>query len=296
METLKMAEELIGLIAGSGLGDALAEKLADAEKIEVQTPFGDPSDKVLMGKIGQNKIAFLSRHGQGHKLCPSDVPYAANIYALKSLGVKTLIASGAVGSLREEIVPKELVIVDQFIDKTFKRQSSFFTGIAAVHCELAQPTCGRLREVILGAADELHVKTHDGGTYVCMEGPQFSTRAESLMHRNWGGDLIGMTAMPEAKLAREAQMCYCLIALASDYDCWRPHEEGKDKQTLLKEILGNLQEATANTVKLIETVLKKNDGACDESCPCRKSLELAKWTADESISDDEREKIKVLFE
>jgi 5'-methylthioadenosine phosphorylase len=129
-----------------------------------------------------------------------------------------------------------------------------------------------------------------------MEGPQFSTRAESLMHRNWGGDLIGMTAMPEAKLAREAQMCYCLIALASDYDCWRPHEEGKDKQTLLKEILGNLQEATANTVKLIETVLKKNDGACDESCPCRKSLELAKWTADDRISDDEREKIKVLFE
>ncbi|MHC4494851.1 MAG: S-methyl-5'-thioadenosine phosphorylase, partial [Planctomycetota bacterium] len=250
-----MTEELIGIIGGTGLGDALAEHITGAERHDVDTPFGRPSMAIMVGRFGKKRIAFLSRHGDGHKLSPSEVPFAANIFALKKLGVHTIIGSGAVGSLAERIVPGDLVIVDQFIDKTFRRQSSFFAGFGAVHCEMAEPTCERVGDMLLETANGINLTTHPKGTYVCMEGPQFSTRAESLMHKAWGGDLIGMTAMPEAKLAREAQICYALVALASDYDCWKPHEDGKDKQTLLKEIIGNLQAATNNCLELIKAVL-----------------------------------------
>jgi len=291
-----MPEELTGIIGGTGLGDALAAKLADAQVVQVDTPFGRPSGEILVGKMGNNKIAFLGRHGQGHKLSPSEVPFAANIFALKKLGVRTLIASGAVGSLNENIHPKELVIVDQFIDRTFGRQSSFFETVAAVHCEMAEPVCSRLKSILTETAGELEVKTHKGGTYVCMEGPGFSTKAESLMHRTMGGDLIGMTAMPEAKLARQAQMCYALVALVSDYDCWRAHEKGKSKQGLLEEIIGNLNEATENAIKLIEAVLEKNSGLVCADCVCRSSLELAVWTKPEQISKEERARLEVLFE
>ncbi len=291
-----MAEELIGIIGGTGLGDGLAEHITGARKEEVDTPFGRPSGAVLVGKFGAKEIAFINRHGDGHILSPSEVPYAANIFALKKLGATAVIASGAVGSLQEKIKPKELVVVDQFIDKTFRRQSSFFAGFGAVHCELSHPTCGRLGEAILSAAKEIDVTTHDGGTYVCMEGPQFSTRAESLMHRQWGADLIGMTAMPEAKLAREAQMCYALVALASDYDCWKEHEAGVSKQALLEEIIGNLQAATNNAIELIRVVLQKDGSLCDDSCPCRKSLELAVWMRSDVADPAKRKELGVLLE
>jgi len=292
-----MAAGLVGIIGGTGLGDALAEHIADAESCDIKTPFGKPSASIMVGRIGLNKIAFLNRHGKGHKLSPSEVPFAANIFALKKLGVHTLIGSGAVGSLREEIGPGDLVIVDQFIDKTFKRQSSFFSGFGAVHCEMAEPVCGRLRKKLLDAAERIDIKTHSAGTYVCMEGPQFSTRAESVMHQGWGGDLIGMTAMPEAKLAREAQICYVLIALPSDYDCWRPHEAAvKDKQTLLKEIIANLQTATNNCLELIKAVLESDSELVCENCHCRKSLDLAVWTDQSQISPADKEKLKILFE
>jgi len=291
-----MAEELIGVIGGTGLGDALSEDIADAEFCDIETPFGRPSTPVLVGKLGVNRIAFLNRHGKGHKLSPSEVPFAANIFALKKLGVHTLISSGAVGSLREEIGPGDLVIVDQFIDKTFKRQSSFFSSFGAVHCEMSEPVCERLRMKLLEAAKTIDIKTHSRGTYVCMEGPQFSTRAESLIHRQWGGDLIGMTAMPEAKLAREAQICYALIALPSDYDCWRPHGADKDKQTILKEIVANLQTATSNCLELIKAVLTTGSGLVFEDCQCRKSLDLAVWTDQGQITPAGREKLEVLFE
>jgi len=291
-----MAEELIGIIGGTGLGDALAERIVDVELHDVDTPFGKPSATILVGQFGKRNIAFLSRHGKGHKLAPSEVPFAANIFALKKLGVHTVISSGAVGSLAEQIAPGDLVIVDQFIDKTFKRTSSFFGGYGAVHCELADPACGRLREILIDTAKGINVTTHPKGTYVCMEGPQFSTRAESLMHKVWGGDLIGMTAMPEAKLAREAQICYALIALASDYDCWKPHESGKDKQALLKEILGNLQMATDNCLELIKAVLSSELELIGEDCHCRKSLDLAVWTDPARIEPADKEKLKVLFE
>ena len=291
-----MPEELIGIIGGTGLGDALAERLTDTQICEVDTPFGNCSASIIVGRIGKKKIAFINRHGQGHRIPPSDVPFAANIFALKKLGVHTVFSSGAAGSLREEIAPRELVIVDQFIDKTFKRLGTFFSGVAAVHCEMTQPVCGRLRKILCDTAEKIGIKTHPKGTYVCMEGPQFSTRAESLMHRAWGGDLIGMTAMPEAKLAREAQMCYAMVALSSDYDCWRPDEAAKDKQTLLKEIIANLKGATDNAIKLIEAVLQRTDEVSFEGCPCRKSLDLAVWTAQEKISTADREKLSVLFE
>lgn len=291
-----MAEELVGIIGGTGLGDVLAEHIIDSEFHDVDTPFGRPSTAIMVGKVGQKRVAFLNRHGKGHKFSPSEVPFAANIFALKKLGVHTVIGSAAVGSLREEIAPGNLVIVDQFIDKTFKRVNSFFSGFGAVHCEMAQPSCGRVREILIDAAKGIDIKTHPKGTYVCMEGPQFSTRAESLMHQSWDADLIGMTAMPEAKLAREAQICYVLVALVSDYDCWKPHEAQKNKQTLLKEIIGNLQTATNNCLKLIKAVLtSERELVCDD-CHCRKSLELAVWTDQSQIKMADEEKLKVLFE
>ena len=291
-----MADGLIGIIGGSGLGDALAEHITDPSKETLDTPFGDPSSPVLMGTIGAKKIAFITRHGLGHTLSPTEVPYAANIFALKTLGATNLIASGAVGSLKEQIAPKDLVLVDQFIDKTSKRQTSFFPEMAAVHCEFANPCCNRLRAAILESAKNIHAKTHHTGTYVCMEGPQFSTRAESIMHRQWGADLIGMTALPEAKLAREAQMCYALIALASDYDCWKPHDPSIGKQALLEEIIGNLTAATNNAIELIKAVLQSPAELCDDNCQCRKSLELAVWTKPAAHNKEQKEKLKCLFE
>ena len=291
-----MAEELIGIIGGTGLGDKLAGLITNSRNEDVRTPFGKPSGFILVGQINTRKIAFINRHGPGHILGPSEVPYPANIFALKKLGAKVVIASGAVGSLNENIAPKDLVLPGQFIDKTFKRDTSFFTGFGAVHCELAQPTCSRLRKAVLASAKKVDAKVHDGGTYVCMEGPQFSSRAESLMHKSWGGDLIGMTALPEAKLAREAQMCYALIALVSDYDCWKEHSPGAKKHDLLEEIIANLQAATNNALQLINAVLQSDEKLCSDDCPCRKSLELAVWTKPEKLDPAKRKSLDILFE
>ena len=291
-----MAQRLIGLIGGTGLGESLAARLKDVVLEDMDTPFGKPSGPILIGNLGSARIAFLARHGTGHRYNPSVVPYAANIFALKKLGVTTLIASAAVGSLQNEIEPGHLVLVDQFIDKTFRRQNTFFDSLGAVHCEFAQPCCGRLREKLMLAAEQIDAVTHADGTYVCMEGPQFSTRAESLMHRAWGADLIGMTAMPEAKLAREAQMCYGLVALASDYDCWRKHDPAMDKQGLLEEIIGNLTRATQNAVALIEKTLESDSLLCDDNCNCRKSLELAVWTDLKTIDPKTKLALAPLFE
>ncbi len=291
-----MVENIVGILGGTGLGEALSEQLSGAESVKPRTPFGKPSGEVLLGNIGSNRVAFLNRHGSGHKLSPSEIPYRANIFALKELGVRTVISSGAVGSLNEQIVPGDLVLVDQFIDKSYKREGSFFEGFGAVHCEMSEPTCSRVRGILGNKAEQIGVLTHSKGTYVCMEGPQFSTRAESLMHRFWGADLIGMTAMPEAKLAREAQMCYALVALVSDYDCWRPRKEGEDKQSLLEEIISNMEKATENCLRLIKNVLTNEKGLVFSECQCRKSLDLAVWTDQNQIDTADKEKLKILFE
>jgi 5'-methylthioadenosine phosphorylase len=286
---------MIGIIGGSGLGQAIIDQLTDVRTETVKTPFGSPSDVIRIGRLGDGEAAFLNRHGPGHCFNPSRVPYAANIFALKKIGVTTLITSAAVGSLRQDYAPKQLVLVDQFIDKTFRRQNTFFDALGAVHCEMAQPCCGRLRKRLQDAATQIHTTVHPTGTYVCMEGPQFSTRAESLMHQKWGGDLIGMTAMPEAKLAREAQMCYALVALVSDYDCWQEHHGQTDKQLLLREIIGNLNAATDNAISLIKAVLAAGDSLCKDACPCRKSLEMAVWTSPAAMDPQTKDQLSVLF-
>ncbi|UCD27909.1 MAG: S-methyl-5'-thioadenosine phosphorylase [Planctomycetota bacterium] len=278
-----MSSPRIGIIGGTGLGQAFAEQ-ARSKEITAQTPFGSPSGPIFTARWEGVEIAFISRHGPGHLLNPSKVPYRANIYALKQLGVTHIVASGATGSLREEIEPRHLVICDQVIDRTTKRESTFFDEGLVGHVEFAEPFCPILRSLLIEAGKQVDAVVHSAGTYVCMEGPQLSTVAESKMHQAWGGDLIGMTCLPEAKLAREAEICYALIALPTDYDCWRPHDPAKDRQALLTEILGHLQIATDNAIKLLRIGLPKLARQLDKPCSCREALALGIWS-DKSCVD-----------
>lgn len=285
---------VIGIIGGTGLGEKLASR-EGTERLEVDTPFGSPSGPLLRGKWFGQEVVFLNRHGEGHTYCPSAVPFRANIFALKQLGVTHIIASGAVGSLREEIQPGDLVICDQVIDKTYRRKGTFFDKGVVAHVELADPFCETLRALLLSCAGDIEAKVHEKGTYVVMEGPQFSTRAESHMHRAWGGDLIGMTCMPEAKLAREAEICYALVALATDYDCWRPVHAGGDKKALLAEIIGNLERASAAAVSLIEAAVKRIAQSAPAQCPCQDALELALWSDKSKVSRETVQSLKPLI-
>lgn len=286
---------MIGLIGGTGLGDALFGE-ARGERRWVDTPFGRPGSPVQIVEWHGQQIAILARHGEGHTLNPSQVPYRANIYALKSLGVTHILASGAVGSLREELRPRDLVIVDQIIDKTWRRPATFFDEGLAVHVEFAQPFCQTLRELLISAAGKVDSTVHPRGTYVCMEGPAFSTAAESNMHRAWGGDLIGMTAMPEAKLAREAEMCYALVALVTDYDSWRPHAPGATPQALLAEIIGHLKAATHNAIALLRATIERISGAPLPQTAAHDALQLAVWTNRDAITPAAWKRYGVLLE
>jgi len=284
---------MIAIIGGTGLGEAFAQERG-GQIIEVDTPFGPPSAPPVRYNWGGGEVLFLNRHGAGHRLSPSMAPYRANIYALKALGVKTIIASGAVGSLRQEVKPGHLVICDQAIDKTFRRAGTFYDNQLAVHVEFAEPFCPVLRRRILDQAGPVAATVHQSGTYVCMEGPQFSTRAESNLHRQWGGDVIGMTALPEAKLAREAEMSYALVALATDYDCWQPHQE-TDRQALLAEIISNLKRATENAVALIQATVKSLTESPIEDCDAFHALELAIWTDKSTVPAQEIERLHPLI-
>ncbi len=284
----------IGIIGGSGLGQALARQTTGTVH-DIETPFGPPSAPIVTTELESIPIAFLARHGRGHLLNPSSVPYRANIFALKELGVSHIIASGACGSLVEQIAPGHLVIPDQVIDKTFKRANSFFDGELAVHVDFAYPFCQRLRELLLSAAEQVDTNVHDGGTYICMEGPQFSTRAESMLHRSWGAHLIGMTCMPEAKLAREAEICYALVALPTDYDCWKPHEGDQNKHSLMKEIIGNLNTATKNAITLIRAALTRAGTLLESECEHHRALELGIWTDKNAITDPTFHKLQPLI-
>ena len=271
-----MTLPLVGLIGGSGLAQALAGELT-GKAVKVSTPFGDPSGPIIMGEIAGQPVAFLSRHGPGHVFNPSRIPARANIFALKTLGVTHVIASGATGSLQENVKPRDLVICDQVIDKTVARPNTFFDNFVA-HIEFADPFCPTLRRTLIDTAADLDATVHPEGTYVCMEGPQFSTRAESRMHRRWGAHLIGMTCMPEAKLAREAELCYALVAMVTDYDCWQPHDPDLDQQTLLMQIIGNLKAATQNTITLIRAAVPRVADIARAPCPCQSALKLAIWS------------------
>ncbi len=272
-----MTLPFIGVIGGTGLGEALS---ADdrGEVVEVDTPFGAPSSPIIVSHWGDQRVAFLLRHGPGHRLNPSQVPYRANLFAFKALGITHIIASGATGSLREEIAPGHLVLADQVIDKTYRRDNTFFDHDIAVHVEFAEPFCPALRQTLRSCRDHVATTIHDGGVYVCMEGPQFSTVAESRLHRGWGAQVIGMTCMPEARLAREAEICYALVALATDYDCWRPHPPGTHRGALLEEILGNLRLATGHAIELIRAAVTRLATTADMNCPCRDALRLGIWS------------------
>jgi 5'-methylthioadenosine phosphorylase len=292
-------DERIAIIGGSGLGNALLAQTR-GQNVELDTPFGRPSAPLVLSEIAGVPIAFLARHGIGHTLNPSQVPYRANLFALKSVGCRWVIASGAVGSLQEEIRPRDLVLVDQVIDKTYRRVGTFFDN-AAVHVEMSEPFCPVLRQIL---QDTAHATTyaasaaprvHATGTYVCMEGPAFSTRAESLLHKSWGADLIGMTAMPEARLAREAEMALALVALATDYDCWKPHTPGQSKQALLAEIISHLEAATANALALIKAALPRVWESRTQEVPAHRALELAIWSDRTKIAAAERQRLSVLW-
>lgn len=270
-----MANVKVGIIGGSGLGDALCE--GKGSTVKMDTPFGAPSDAILEAAWSGTPIAILQRHGPGHLIPPHKVNYRANVYALKAVGCTHIIASGAVGSLREEIHPRDLVIPDQAIDKTYRRAGTFFDELAA-HIELAAPFCPVLRKHLINCRSAVTCQVHDGGTYVCMEGPAFSTRAESEMHRVWGGDVIGMTCMPEAKLAKEAEIAYAMVCLPSDYDCWRPTTAELDKHELLKEIIGHLQAVTASAIALVQEAVRRFGEIAEAPSPSHNALELAIWS------------------
>ncbi|MFL5250828.1 MAG: S-methyl-5'-thioadenosine phosphorylase [Myxococcales bacterium] len=278
---------MIGIIGGSGLGEALGA-LPTGEAHRIDTPFGATSAPIVTTEIGGVPVALLARHGEGHLLNPSRVPYRANIFAMKKLGVTRILASGAVGSLREEIAPRSLVIPDQVVDRTYRRAGTFYEDLA-VHVELASPFCPSLRRALLLAGPSA-----DGGTYVCMEGPQFSTRAESELHRAWDAHLIGMTVMPEAKLAREAEICYALVALVTDHDCWRPRKADLDAHRLLEEIIGHLRAATENALGLIRRALPVVASGQGE-CGCQSALALAIWSDRAKIPREVRSKLAPLL-
>ena len=273
-----MTDTMIGVIGGSGLYQI--DGLDGAEWVKVDSPWGAPSDEIFCGEVGGVKMAFLPRHGRGHVHSPSTVPYRANIDALKRLGVTDVISVSACGSFREEMAPGDFVIVDQFIDRTFAREKSFFGTGCVGHVSLAHPTCPRLSDACESAAKSAGITVHRGGTYLAMEGPQFSTLAESKMYREvWGCDVIGMTNMPEAKLAREAELCYASVAMVTDYDSWHPHHGEVDITAIIATLQGNADKGRA-MVKGLPALL----GAEREACPhgCDRALEFAILTAPEA--------------
>ena len=263
--------------------------LTDVKSIKVETPFGAPSDEYVTGMLGDVKMLFLPRHGRGHRFTPSEVNYRANIYGMKKLGAEWIISVSAVGSMKEEIKPGHIVIVDQFFDRTKGRPSSFYGNGVVGHVEFADPVCPDLANVLYGAAKEAGATVHKGGTYICIEGPQFSTRAESKIYRSWGVDVIGMTNIPEAKLAREAEICYATVALSTDYDCWHETEESVTIEAIVAIIKANV--ATAKDI--IRKAVPAITGA--RGCKCATALKYATMTDPKTIPAKTREDLDLLL-
>lgn len=267
----------IGIIGGSGIYQM--DGLEDARWVDVDSPWGAPSDQILTGRLDGVAMSFLPRHGRGHVHSPSDVPYRANIDALKRLGVTDVISVSACGSFREDMAPGDFVVVDQFIDRTFARSKSFFGSGCVAHVGFAHPTCPRLSAACANAARAADVTVHEGGTYLAMEGPQFSTLAESRMYRDqWGAHVIGMTNMPEAKLAREAELCYASVAMVTDYDCWHPDHDEVDVAQVIATLTGNGDKAK-RMVAGLPTLLGADRAPCPHGCD--RALDMAIMTAPE---------------
>ncbi len=273
----------IAIIGGSGLYEM--EGLTDVESVDIDTPFGRPSDAITLGMLEGARVAFLPRHGQGHRFNPSHIPVQANIYALKTLGVERIISVSAVGSLKEEFEPQHLVVPNQLIDRTRNRSNTFFENDMVVHIAFADPFCAHTSHMVVHAAQDLGVNVHPGGTMVVMEGPAFSTRAESFMYRSWGADLIGMTALPEAKLAREAEICYATMAWVTDYDCWR---QGGETVTV-EMIIGNLLKNVAASKDLLRNLIPRLNGP--RECPCATALKDAIITPQDRVPAELKRKL-----
>src|SRR6266850_920839 len=262
-----MEQVRIGIIGGSGLYQM--PELTNVEEVKVNTPFGDPSDSFIIGTLENERVAFLPRHGRGHRFTPTELPFRANIYAMKLLGVERLLSASAVGSLQEKYVPLDMVIPDQFFDRTRARarESTFFGEGIVAHVAFAHPVCGELGDTLEQACQTVEVKVHRGGTYICMEGPAFSTVAESNVYRSWGMDVIGMTNLQEAKLAREAEICYATLALVTDYDCWHPGHDAVSVGTVIEYLNKNVRNA--------QTIMReavKRLGSSQRDCNCGTAL------------------------
>ncbi len=281
-----MAQARIGVIGGSGLYQM--EGMTDIEEVTVSTPFGEPSDVITTGSLGGERVAFLPRHGRGHRILPTELPARANIYALKSLGVEWIISISAVGSLKEELRPLDLVVPDQLIDRTKSRVNTFFGNGLVAHVGFADPFCPVLSDLLHMTASGLDVTVHQGGAYVVMEGPLFSTRAESNLYRSWGASIIGMTALPEAKLAREAEICYATVACVTDYDCWHETEEDVTIDIVIQNLLKNVANSKAILRQVVGTIPQ------ERTCSCATALANGIITARELIPAQVKQDLALL--
>ncbi len=282
-----MGQAEIGIIGGSGL--YAMPGLTDVREEHVSTPWGEPSDPLVLGTLDGRRVAFLARHGRGHRLLPSELPFRANIYALKSVGVEQILSVSAVGSLKEEHKPTDFVIPDQFIDRTFHRESTFFGEGIVGHVAFGDPICGVVAKVLQGACEQAEVTGKLGGTYVCMEGPQFSTRAESNLYRSWGADIIGMTNLQEAKLAREAEICYATLAMVTDYDCWHSGHE----DVTVDQVVAVMHQNTANACRAVRNAVALLPR--ERACSCATAAQFAIMTSREAIPVATREKLQLLY-
>jgi 5'-methylthioadenosine phosphorylase len=286
-----MADVRIGIIGGSGLYKM--ESLKNIEEVNLHTPFGDPSDALIVGDLDGNKVAFIARHGRHHHLTPSEVPYRANIHAMKQMGVEYLISASAVGSLQAEVKPLDLVLPDQFLDRTKSRASTFFGEGIVAHIAFGEPICHQLQQVLADSIDSLqlpNITCHKGGTYVCMEGPAFSTKAESNMYRQLGGTIIGMTNLPEAKLAREAEMAYATLALSTDYDCWHPDHDS----VTVEMVIANLGKNAVNAQRVIQEAVKRISTNPFKSV-AHSALQYAIITQMEHANPETKKKLELLI-
>ena len=277
----------IGVIGGTGLYNI--EGMHNIREIDVKTPFGEPSDSIIIGELGGSDIAFIPRHGKGHRIMPGEIPSRANIYALKCLGVEQIIAVNSVGSFKEEIKPGELLIPDQLIDRTRSRISTFFGQGIVAHVPFAEPFCPDVRLTLASAATEAGANIHLGGTYVVMEGPAFSTRAESRLHRSWGADVIGMTALPEAKLAREAEICYAVVALSTDFDSWHEAKEAVSVDIIIDTMKRNV-ELSKRLIRIAIGNLKPT-----RNCPCSNALAGAIVTNPDAIPAKRKQELELII-
>ena len=280
---------MLGIIGGSGLYDLPG--LTALNREEVETPFGAPSDAIVTGRLGDEEVALLARHGAGHRLLPSEIPYRANIYALRQLGVTRVVSVSAVGSMVEEIAPGHLVLPLQYIDRTVARRNTFFGDGIVAHVAFADPVCPQLHEYLQAACFAAGATLHPLGTYLCIEGPQFSTRAESELYRSWSVEVIGMTALPEAKLAREAELCYATLALATDYDAWHPGHEA----VTVSQVVETMRKNVATAREVIRNAILGFDRIRERTCSCGHALDSAVMTAPAQISSPARQRLALLL-